>query len=238
MSVIHDIAHTALQSLLSLTFLFILARLMGKKQVSQLTFFDYVVGISIGSIAADFAVDPSVSDAVGITALIVYAMLPIFFSYLGLRSYTVRKIVDGKPTVLIEHGKILQSNLRKVKLNVNDLLEECRGKNAFNIADVEYAILETNGKLSVQIKAEHQPLTPKDMNIPVPYKGLCLNVIIDGTVLEDKLPLLGKDRAWLEEELKKQGFTDLKGIILAYVDTAGQLCVQLKDWGKHPNPFM
>ncbi|MEA4832387.1 MAG: DUF421 domain-containing protein [Oscillospiraceae bacterium] len=223
-----DILTTIPKSIVSVVILFILARIMGKKQLSQLTYFDYVVGISIGSIAAAFAVDSSINYAKGITGLIIYALFPIILSLISLKNYKARKLLDGKPTILINNGQIIEENLKKTKLTVNDVLEECRLKNVFNLVDVEFAVLETSGKVSVQLKSSCQPLTPKDMNIQTAYKGLCLNVIIDGTILDDYLQMNDKNRMWLQEELKKQGVLDLKDVLLAYIDSNNQLVVQKK----------
>jgi uncharacterized membrane protein YcaP (DUF421 family) len=147
---------------------------MGKKQLSQLTLFDYVVGISIGSISGGLAVDPSVNYIKGITGLIIYALFPIILSLLSLKNYKFRKLLDGKPTILVNKGQIVEENLKKTKLTINDVLEECRLKNAFDIADVEFAILETSGKVSIELKSANQPLTPKDMNIKTINKALCI----------------------------------------------------------------
>jgi uncharacterized membrane protein YcaP (DUF421 family) len=121
-----DIATTALRSIISVTVLFILARLMGKKQISQLSFFDYVAGISIGSIDANFAVDSSINYYCGITGLIIYALFPITLAFISLKSYKGRQFLDGNPCILIQNGSIIEKNLFLSKMNINDLLEECR----------------------------------------------------------------------------------------------------------------
>lgn len=232
---LNDILTTILQSTVSIVMLFILTRLMGKKQVSQLTFFDYVVGISIGSIAAAFAVDSSINYAKGITGLIIYALFPILLSLISLKNYKIRKLLDGKPTILINNGQIIEENLKKTKLTVNDVLEECRHKNAFDLADVEFAVLETSGKVSVELKAPNQPLTPKDMNIQTAYKGLCVNVIIDGELLDDHLQMVHKDQIWIQEELKKQSILDIKEVLLGYIDSSNRFIVQKKNDSKPIN---
>ncbi len=233
-----NILTTILKSTVSVVMLFILTRIMGKKQLSQLTFFDYVVGISIGSIAADFAADSSINYAKGITGLIIYALFPIILSLISMKNYKARKLLDGKPTILVNNGQIVEKNLKKAKLTVNDVLEECRLKNAFNIADVEFAVLETSGKVSVELKSSERALTPKDMNIQTAYKGLCLIVIIDGEILDDHLQMIGKDQMWLKEELKKQNILDYKEVLLGYIDNNNQLIVQKKDDLNPINPLI
>ena len=233
-----DILTTIVQSFVSVVILFILTRIMGKKQLSHLTLFDYVAGISIGSIAADFAVDSSMSYAKGITALIIYALFPIILSFISVKNYKARKLLDGKPTILVSSGQIIEKNLKKAKLTVNDVLEECRLKNAFNLADVEFAILETSGEVSVELKSSNQPLTPKDLNIQTAYEGLCLNVIIDGVILDDHLQMIGKDKIWIQEELRKQNVLDFKEVLLGYIDSNNQLIVQKKKDSKPISPLI
>jgi uncharacterized membrane protein YcaP (DUF421 family) len=219
----NDIIPTAIKSIISVTVLFILARIMGKKHISQLSFFDYVAGISIGSIAASFAVDPSVDYYHGITSIVIYAMFPITLSYLSIKSYKCRMLFDGMPSILIQNGIILKSNLNKTEMNINDLLEECRLKKAFDISEVEFAILETSGKLSLQMKAPNQPVTLRDMNLTAADKGLCINLIIDGKILDEHLLTTRKDYAWLTAELKNQNNNSPDDVLLAYLDTAGIL---------------
>lgn len=232
---ISDVLTTIFHSTVSVVILFILTRIMGKKQLSQLTFFDYVVGISIGSIAADFAVDSSINYTKGITGLIIYALFPIILSLISLKNYKFRQLLDGKPTILVNKGQIVEENLKKVKLTINDVLEECRLKNAFNLAYVEFAILETSGNVSVELKSHYQPLTPKDMNIQTTYKGLCVNVIIDGEVLDDHLHMLSKNREWLQEELNKQNVLNFREVLLGYIDSNNQLIVQKKCYSNIQN---
>ncbi|MGI5849648.1 MAG: DUF421 domain-containing protein [Christensenellales bacterium] len=226
---VNDILQTMLKSLVSVAVLFVLTCIMGKKQLSQLTFFDYAVGISIGSIAATFAVDSSINYVKGITGLIIYSLFPIVLSLISLKNYKAKKLLDGKPTILIQNGQIVEKNLKKIKMTVNDVLEECRLKNAFNVADVEFAILETAGKVSIQMKPENQPLTPKDMNVQKAYRGLCLNAIVDGEILEDHLKMVGKDRQWIIDMLNKQNIPDYRDVILGYIDSNNVLVIQKRN---------
>ncbi len=233
-----EIFQTTMHSLVSICVLFTFTRIMGKKQVSQLTFFDYVSGISIGSIAAAFAVDETIGYTKGLTGLVVYALFPILLSYASLKSFTIRKLLDGKPSILIQNGKIVDKNLKKSKMNLNDLLEECRLNSVFNINEIEFAILETSGKLSILLKPENQPLTTKDMNITVDYKGICVNVIVDGKVLYKHLKEIGKDEQWLKKQLKAKGISDLSNVILAYTDSKGTFYAYLKGEIKNVPPIM
>jgi len=222
------VLQTAISSIIAIIALFILTRIMGKKQMSHLNFFDYVIGITIGSIASEYAVVRDVHITEGLTALVVVSLFSILFSYISVKSYKGRKILDGVPVILIENGKILEKNMQKEKLNINDLLEECRQKDIFDIADVEFAILETSGRLSILPKSQNRPLTPKDMQVPTTYEGLCANVVIDGKVIEEHLTAINLDTDWLNTELSNQGVTDCSDVLLAYVDTMGALHTHMK----------
>lgn len=213
---VYEILSVVIKSLVAAFVLFILARLMGKKQISQLTFFDYVVGISIGSIAAAASVDKRIPIHDGIASMVVWAIFPILFSYITLHSIFARKLFDGKPRVLVRSGKIVESNMKKSKFTVNDLLEELRLKDIFDISEVDYAILETNGKLSVLKK-----------NIPQ-NRGICINVIIDGNLMNSNMKELNIDEAWLLNELSKFGISSVQDILLANCDINHKLYVDRK----------
>jgi uncharacterized membrane protein YcaP (DUF421 family) len=223
-----EILTVALHSVIAISTLFVLTRLMGKKQVAQLSFFDYTIGISIGSIAAQFAIDPRISVVSGLTGLFVFALFAVLMSVISMKSYIGRKLLDGTPAVLIEKGKIIEKALKKSQLNINDLLEECRQKDAFDVNEIEYAVLETNGRLSVLKKPEHKTLTPKDMQITPPYQGLCTDIIIDGKVIKEHLAKIQRDEKWLEAELGKRNLMNFRDVLLAYVDGAGELRVYLR----------
>jgi len=229
---VEKIIQTAVSSVIAIIALFILARVMGKKQMAQLNFFDYVVGISIGSIASEYAIVRDIHIAEGLTALLVFTLFSLILSYISVKSYKGRKILDGTPSILIENGKIIETNLKKAKININDFLEECRQKDIFDIAQVEFAILETSGRLSVLPKSQNRPLTPKDMQIPAAYEGMCTNIIIDGKVIEEHLVAIGRDMTWLQTQLSNNGITSPIGVLLAYADTAGTLRIHTKSADK------
>jgi uncharacterized membrane protein YcaP (DUF421 family) len=224
------ILSTIYRSLLSFGVLFLLARILGKKQIAQLTFFDYVIGISIGSIAAQCAVDPSVGLVEALAAEIVFALISLALSWISSKSFAGRKLLDGMPIVVIEKGKIVERGLKSTKLTINDLLEECRQQGVFNLEDVELAILETNGGLSVLLKSQKRPVTPGDMKLAVDPSGLCVNVILDGEVLHHHLRALHRDEAWLSQELKNQNVSGPSDVLLACVDQAGALTIHLKGY--------
>ena len=220
-----EIWQAAARSIISIIVLFGFTRLSGKKQISQLSFFHYVIGISIGSIAAAYAVDKELEFTGFLVSMIIYGVFPLILSQMNIKNYKFRKFLNGSPTILIQDGKIIENNLRKTKINVNELLEECRLKNAFNISEVEFAILETNGQVSVQPKSENLPVTIKDMAIDSEYKGLCANIIIDGNIIDETLQCLGKTKKWAENEIKKSGVTDISDILLAFMDSNGKISI-------------
>jgi uncharacterized membrane protein YcaP (DUF421 family) len=224
------ILSTIFRSLLSFGVLFVLARVLGKKQIAQLTFFDYVIGISIGSIASECAIDPSIDLLDALVGALVFSLFSLALSWVSAKSFTGRKLLDGTPIVVVEKGQIVERGLKSTKLTINDLLEEFRQKEVFNLADVELAIFETNGGLSVLLKSEKSPVTPEDMKLTVDAKGLCVNVILDGKILHQHLSALGRDEAWLHQELRKQNVSSPSDVLLACVDQAGALTIHPKGY--------
>jgi uncharacterized membrane protein YcaP (DUF421 family) len=217
----------AFRSLFSFFVLLFMARLMGKKQVSHLTFFDYIVGITIGSIAATVAVSTDTEIINGLIGLIIWSILPILMGIISQRSYWFRQIAEGHPTTIIENGKILEENVRKEKLTTEDLMILLREKNAFKLQDVEFAVLETNGKLSVMKKSHSQPIKPKNLGLVVEEEHNPRVVIIDGHIMERSLEDYGYTREWLLGEIMKQGASDFTDVFLAQVDSKGNVYADL-----------
>ena len=143
-----------IRSIISFFVLLVLVRLMGKQQVAELTFFDYIVGITIGSIASTLSVQVNQNTTATLVGMAVWAFLPITLGYLSISSVWIRKVVEGEATVVIENGKILESNLKRMRLSIDDLISELRTKEVFSISDVEFALWESNGKLSIQNKSQ------------------------------------------------------------------------------------
>jgi len=221
-----DIINVMIRSIISIITLFFITKLIGKKHVAQLTFFDYIVGIAIGSIAGSISVDKSITK--GVTALATWGLAAFVVASLSLKSISARKFFNSTPTTFIQNGKINEDNLKKEKININDFLEELRIKGVFNVADVESAILETDGEVSVQLKSQKRPLTPEDINIPTLYQGLSTNMVIDGEVMEDNLKHVKHDEKWLEDELSKRNIDSVKDILLASLDTRGEMYISIK----------
>ncbi|MFA7215871.1 MAG: DUF421 domain-containing protein [Bacillota bacterium] len=216
-----------IRSFVAFFVLLVLVRLMGKQQVSELTFFDYIVGITIGSIASTLSVQLNQNTFSTLVGMAVWALLPIILAYLSLHNIWIRKVVEGEATVVIENGKILEENLRRIRLTIDDLISELRIKDVFDIEEVEFALFEANGKLSVLKKSPNQPVTPKDLGLKAEYNGLPTNLVSDGILLEDALRSLGLTRAWLYHQLGKQNITEVSDVSLAQLDTKGNLYVDL-----------
>lgn len=221
------IAVNRFRSIASFLILFLMTRIMGKKQISQLTFFDYCVGITIGSIAATMAVDQNVKALNGVMALFVWGLFPTLLAYLGMKSNTFSKITDGKAAILIENGEILVKNLRKNLLNINELMLLLREKNVFKVSDVEMAVLETNGRLSVLLKTNKQPVNANMLGIHVKREHGPSILIMDGRTMNKTMEKLGYTEEWLRSEIQKQGANDISDVFLAQVDSNRHLYVDL-----------
>lgn len=212
-----DLLQVSFRAFLSLVTLFLVAKIIGKKQVSQLSLFDYVIGISIGNFAAEMTINLESEELYGIIAVLLFGGIAYLVSVGTMKSIKLRRFFMGSPTILIEHGKILQDNFYKVKYDINDMLEQCRVNGYFDISEIDYAIVEANGELSILAKSEYLPVNRNDMKLKVSKNGLCANVIIDGKVMYNNLKKINKDEKWLNKELKLKG-KDISDIILATVD--------------------
>ncbi|WP_245833051.1 YetF domain-containing protein [Oceanobacillus timonensis] len=200
---------------------------MGKKQISQLTFFDYCVGITIGSIAATLSVDQNVKIVNGLVSLTIWGFFPIMLAYLGLKSLVFSRITDGKATIVIRNGEVLDKNLRKNLLTINELLMLLREKGAFNVSDVEMAVWETNGELSIMLKTDQQPATPQTLGISMEQGHGPAILIMDGKIMKKSLEHLGYSKEWLAGEIQKQGAEDIKDVFLAQMNSRGSIYVDL-----------
>ncbi|ASF38998.1 hypothetical protein CEH05_07685 [Halobacillus halophilus] len=211
---------------LFLIVLFFLTKLLGKKQISQLTFFEYVTGITIGSIAAEVIMGLENNIWHGILGTSIFAVLPFLIGLFSLHSKKVRDFVDGTSTVLIKDGKVLEGNLKKEKYTLDELLQLLRGKNIFELAEVEYAVLEADGKLSVLPKKDYRQVTRKDLGLESINEKEPHMVIMAGKIMDKPLLEIGKDEDWLNTELEKRG-TTLDKVFIGQVDSYGSLTIDL-----------
>jgi uncharacterized membrane protein YcaP (DUF421 family) len=225
--------------------LLIFARILGKEQISQLTFFDYVLGITIGSIAAELTIDLSSRAWPHWIGLAVWAALGLLMEVISMKWRYGAKFLEGEPTIVIMNGKIMEGAIKKMQMRASDIIALLRLKGVFDLNQVDFAILETNGQLSVLKKAMHQPLTPQDMNVPVTDNGISTELVYDGMIIEENLRQMNKDEAWLMDQLKKQGIYDVTDAFLVTLNPGGNLYVdkyddqikKITDVGDYKGPY-
>lgn len=205
------------RSVVSLIILFLITKLMGKKQVSELSLFDYVIGISIGNYTAEMVMNFDYQYINGIIAILTFGIISYLVSVLTMKSMSLRRFLIGVPTIIIDEGKISLEAIKKAKLDINDFLEQCRGEGYFDVSEISSAILEVNGKISILPKRDYQIPTLKDLKIKANKEYLSVNVIIDGNLMENNLKNSNKNKAWLDKELEKQGYNGYENILLATI---------------------
>ena len=223
----NEITDVLLRTLIIILLIFILFKLMGKKQVSQMSMFDYITGITIGSIAADISLDIDKNITSGIICLLIYCFTDILISYLSLKNIALRNLFEGKEVPLIKNGKINRENMSKNKITINILQTEARLMGYFNLNEINNAILEPSGMISFEPKENNKPVTKKDMGINSNNKGLVYNLIIDGKILKDNLIHINKTEKWLNHELKILG-KNLEEILLLTIDGEEKINIYLK----------
>ena len=208
-----DIIKVILTALLSAVSLFIIAKIMGHKQVAQLDFFDYISGITIGSIAAELATELK-APYKPLIALVIYGLASLLLNMLTHKFPKTRKYINGTPTILMNDGKLYRDNLKRAKLDLSEFMLLCREQGYFDLDEIGTAIFEHNGKVSILPKAANRPVTPKDLKLTVKAAHIGVEVIMDGRVMDENLSRLGKDKNWLEKQLKSQGYKSVKDIFL------------------------
>jgi uncharacterized membrane protein YcaP (DUF421 family) len=233
------------RSIIGFFSLLIFARVIGKEQISQLTFFDYILGITIGSLAGTLTTDLSSRAWPHWVGLITWAALGYLMERISMKWRYAAKCLEGEPAIVIMNGKIMEDVLKKMKYTVSDMLVLLRNKDVVNLNEVAYAIIEPNGAISVLKKPEFLPLTPKDMNIQVKPSGIGTEIIYDGIVIEENLKQLNKDEKWLYNELKKHGLKDPAEVFLLTLDPVGNLYIDkykdhiknVTDIGDYKGPY-
>ncbi|ADL12736.1 YetF domain-containing protein [Acetohalobium arabaticum] len=208
--------------------LVILTRLVGRKLLAQVTFFDFVTGVTIGTIAGAYVVNEVRGNAV-LLSPVVLVLCTLGLGYLTVKSLKIRKLVKGEPVVVIQNGKILEDNMFKSRYTLDALEMQLREKDVFDINEVEFAVLESDGELSVLKKSQYNSITPNDLGLDTDYKGLATEIIKDGEVLEQNLKQNNLDFNWLYQELNNQGIDDVSRVMLATLNTDGSLYLDLKD---------
>lgn len=216
------------KSLLIFVLLIVLARAIGRKLLSQMSFFGYIVAVTIGTVSGAYITETLKGTWVLVSPVIL-TLVTILFGYINIKSPHMRKLTEGEPVVVVQNGKILDKNLLKLRYHIDDLEMQLRDKGVFNFADVEFAVLEPQGKLSVLKKSQNQPVTPKDLNIKTQYKGLATEIIKNGLVYEDNLKQNNLSFDWLYQELKKQNIDKVSDVMYAALNTDGTLYIDLRD---------
>ena len=224
-----EILYIVVLSLGSIIAIFLLTKLMGYRQMSQMSMFDYVNGITMGSIAAEMATSLDTGFEKPLVAMIVYALVSLLLSTISSKSIKARRMLEGVPLVLLNNGEIYRHNLRKAKIDVSELLVQCRINGYFDISKLQTAILEGNGKISFLQKATDRPLTPADVQLSPQQDYMVANVILDGKVMDENLRHTGKDEKWLLDQIKGQGAKRVEDVLLASCDSNNKLQVYLKD---------
>lgn len=217
-----DIIKVILTSFFSALILFIIAKIMGHRQVSQLDFFDYITGITIGSIAAELATELETPWKPAI-AMVVYGTIAFLLNIITSKFPRTRKYINGSPAILMSGGKLYRKNMKKAKLDLSEFLMMCREEGYFDLNDIQTAVFENNGKLTVLPKSLNRPATPEDLKLNPKEDNINTEIIMDGRILEENLKRIGLDLTWLNKQLKAQGYRNAKEIYLGLCDKDNQL---------------
>lgn len=216
------------RSFILVSVLFVITKWLGKKQMSELNIFEYISGIVLGGIVAIHSIDAQINFIYGLLAILVWFLVPFIIEQISLKSKTFRDLTQGKSTIFIQDGKIMEDNLKKEGYSSDDLLEKLRANDVFLASDVEFAVLEPSGSLSILPKRENQPLTPKDIGLKTAPQKEPQTVVMDGKVLLEPLTNMSLNTNWLETELDKMNVS-IENVFLAQADTDGQLTIDLYD---------
>jgi uncharacterized membrane protein YcaP (DUF421 family) len=227
-----SISDLALRLVIAFIVLLSLTRLMGRKELSELTFFNFVSGITLGALTGILVLDSNVTILNGVLALAGWSAITLVLGFIDIKSKKARNIIEGQPRILIKKGKIMEDELRKVRLDIDALNSLLREKSVFTVSDVDYAILETDGKLSVMKKERKQPLSKSDLGIqntkPAIYP-ISTEVISDGRVVSSNLEKLNLDTQWLEKQLQLSGIKSISDVFYAEVQKDGTLYIDHKN---------
>lgn len=219
---------TFFRAILLYILVLIIMRLMGKREIGQLQPFELAISIMIADLASIPMSDPGIPISNGIIAILGLLVMHLLISYFNLKSIRIREMMCGKPSILIYRGRIQENELKKERFTINELQERLRTNNVFNIGDVEYAILETSGQVTVIQKPNKRNVTPEDLNIMPEYEGIPYDLIVDGKIMHENLKRIGKDEEWLRNQVAKFKITPDKALIVTY-DGKKQMFCQEKE---------
>lgn len=204
-------------SFLSVITLFIIAKVMGHKQLAQLDFFDYICGITIGSVAAELATELE-APWKPFTALVIYGLVSVILSLITHKLPQSRKFINGSPCILLDNGKLYRKNMKKSKIDLSEFMVMCREQGYFDLKDIQTAVLESNGQLSILPKSLKRPATPEDLKLEPEPAHINTEIIMDGRIMGENLKRIGVEEIWLQKEMKKQGYKSAKEIYLGVCD--------------------
>ncbi|MDP4087539.1 MAG: DUF421 domain-containing protein, partial [Bacillota bacterium] len=224
-----SVSHIIFNTFIAFIVIYMLSRILGKKLISQMTFFDVVAGVSLGSLVGSVILVADIPVWKGSISLIVFAAISFLVDYTSLKSYRGRKILNDVPTPIIKEGKILVEGLKKVRLTIDDLLFQLRKKDIFYLDEVDYAFLETDGTISALKKSEKLTPTISDLQLNTISRGLPQTFIIDGNILPSILTKIGKNEIWVKEILEQNKINSVKDILVAQIDNQMKVYVSLKN---------
>lgn len=221
----NELLMMAIKGSIAVVYLFLVIKILGKKQISELNIFDYIIGLSLGNIAAEMTVNDEISIIAGLLSMSIYGLFSLFVSFITAKSIMARRFITGFPIVIIQDGKISREQLKKCKLDVNDLLQDARESGYFDISEINYAVMEPSGKISFLPKSKFHSVTPHDMKLKVDTNGLSANLVIDGNIMERNLKAIGHDVKWLLKKLEKEGYNDVSNLLLVICDNKEKLTI-------------
>ncbi|PTM57765.1 DUF421 domain-containing protein [Desmospora activa] len=222
-----------LQTVIAFATILVITMILGKQQIAEMTYFEYVNGITFGSIAGTLATDLDHSMGYHWVGLVAFGVLTFTMSYLAMKSRKARKWLEGEPLVVISGGKVMEDNMRKTRFTMGEIMQLLRKKEVFDLSQVQFGILENDGSLSVLMKPDYQPTTPKNIFQPSNVPQLPIELVIDGQIIQDGLQKLGQSEQWLLEQIQKQkSVHSIEEVFYARMETDGKLKVDLRDDGK------
>ena len=219
-----EVLKIILTSILSVCALFIITKLMGRRQISQLDFFDYITGITLGSVAAELATDID-APWQSLIAMAVYLIFSLGLNAAARKWPRTRKFLSGTPTILMDNGKLYRENMKKCKIDLSEFLVMCRQEGYFDLAAIQTAVFEYNGRMTILPATTRRPVTPEDMQLTPPKETFFVEVIMDGQILHTNLKRMGADLNWLNTQLKAQGYKSTGEVFLALCDRDKNLVV-------------
>ncbi|MDY5595184.1 MAG: DUF421 domain-containing protein [Oscillospiraceae bacterium] len=217
-----ELLQAAITSVVSFLVLFFLAKIMGHRQIAQLSVFDYINGITIGSIAAELATELE-KPLRPLLAMVIYALLTVLLEALARKYQRLRKFISGTPSIILDNGKLYRENMKKARLDLTEFLIQCRQQGYFDLGAIQTAVYESDGRLTILPVAERRPATPEDLGVAPEKEQFFTEVIMDGRILGGNLQRMGVNETWLEKQLRAQGYHSAKEIYLGLVDSNKQL---------------